>query len=104
MVFSSSLFIFYFLPLFLICYHLTKNVRIKNLIILGFSLLFYSWGAPSFIFILLSFTVFDFYIVRALHNATTAKWKKALLTISVSLNLGLLAYFKYANFFYCQCE
>lgn len=99
MVFSSSLFIFYFLPLFLICYHLTKSVKIKNFIILGFSLLFYSWGAPSFIFILISFTVFDFYIVRALHNATTEKWKRALLTISVSLNLGLLAYFKYANFF-----
>ncbi len=99
MVFSSSLFTFYFLPLFLICYHLVKSTRIKNLVILVFSLFFYSWGAPVFISILLSFTIFDFYIVRALHKAQSDKMRKLLLTFSVCLNLGLLAYFKYANFF-----
>lgn len=99
MVFSSSLFILYFLPFFLICYHLWKNIRYRNAVILIFSLFFYSWGAPSFIFILLSFTVFDFYIVQTMHKATSQKAKKRLLTLSICTNLGLLAYFKYANFF-----
>lgn len=98
MVFSSSLFLVYFLPLFLLVYHLSPKVA-KNYVILAASLAFYAWGAPTFIFILLGSTVLDFYIVKSLHAAGTKRRRNWLLTASLAMNLGLLLYFKYANFF-----
>ncbi|MCD4772035.1 MAG: hypothetical protein K8R41_01480 [Bacteroidales bacterium] len=62
------------------------------------SIFFYSWGAPDFIFIVLGSIVIDFYIVKYLDKAPRRK-KRILLSLSVILNIGLLAYFKYANFF-----
>jgi len=97
MVFSSSLFLLYFLPIFLIIYYVI-NKKFKNYFALFASILFYSWGAPDFIFIVLGSIVIDFYLVKYLDNAPIRK-KRILLTLSVILNIGLLAYFKYANFF-----
>ncbi|MGB0932825.1 MAG: MBOAT family O-acyltransferase [Lishizhenia sp.] len=62
------------------------------------SILFYAWGAPLFIFILLISTIIDFYLVQQLHNSIGTTRKKWLL-LSLFMNLGLLTYFKYANFF-----
>jgi alginate O-acetyltransferase complex protein AlgI len=60
---------------------------------------FYAWGEPRFIFILLLSTIIDFYLVRQLYRAVENKVKKQWLLLSLMMNLGLLAYFKYANFF-----
>jgi alginate O-acetyltransferase complex protein AlgI len=98
MVFSSTLFLLYFLPAFLVCYSLTPK-KAKNYIILLFSLVFYAWGAPKFIFLLVGSTIIDFYIVQTLHNTVRNKTKKLLLASSIVMNVGLLVYFKYANFF-----
>lgn len=98
MVFSSIPFLLYFLPIFLFLYFLSSD-RHKNTLLLAFSIFFYSWGAPQFVFILLASTLIDFYLVRQLHQSTDTQRRKLLLGLSVSLNLGLLAYFKYANFF-----
>lgn len=98
MVFSSSIFLLYFLPLFLLIYYLSKE-SYKNYVILLGSILFYSWGAPKFIFVILGSTIVDFYIVRYLHKAKKIETRKLLLFLSVSINLGLLLFFKYANFF-----
>jgi alginate O-acetyltransferase complex protein AlgI len=98
MVFSSAIFVFYFLPLFFLAYYLTP-VKFKNAVILAGSIFFYAWGAPRFIFVILGTTAVDFYLVRWM-DAMTVTWKrKALLVASVSINLGLLVYFKYSNFF-----
>ena len=97
MVFSSSLFLLYFLPSFLIIYFLLGK-KLKNIFALAASILFYAWGAPDFIFIVLGSIVLDFYIVKWL-NISTGKKKRILLGLSVMLNVGLLLYFKYANFF-----
>lgn len=70
----------------------------KNYIILAFSFFFYQWGAPKFVYLLLSVTLIDFYIVKALHNSEGNK-RKLYLVISLLLNTGLLCYFKYSNFF-----
>jgi alginate O-acetyltransferase complex protein AlgI len=61
-------------------------------------MIFYSWGAPRFLFIVLGSIIVDFYVVRRMYSST-AKDKRLLLWISIILNVGLLAYFKYANFF-----
>ena len=98
MVFSSSIFLLYFLPIFLIVYQFLRG-KLKNYWILIASVLFYSWGAPKFVLILLISTIIDFFIVRSLHNAQETRRRKLLLGTSISLNLGLLIYFKYANFF-----
>lgn len=98
MVFSSITFLFYFLPIFLLLYHLTPN-RKKNLILLAGSIFFYAWGAPKFIFVIIVSTLIDFQLVKEMHKSTIEKKRKRLLFLSLFLNLGLLAYFKYANFF-----
>ena len=98
MVFSSITFLVYFLPLFVLIYHFIGK-EYKNGFILLASILFFSWGAPKFVFVLVGVTMFDFYLVKFLFEAKTILSKKLLLISSLTLNLGMLAYFKYANFF-----
>jgi alginate O-acetyltransferase complex protein AlgI len=97
MVFSSSLFLLYFLPAFLIIYYILGR-RYRNYFALLASILFYSWGAPGFLFIVLGSIIADFYVVQLMYSSE-GKGKKRLLWLSILLNVGLLAYFKYANFF-----
>ena len=98
MVFSSSLFLFFFLPAFLLGYLLLPKC-FKNSWILLASIGFYYWGAPLFIYLLVSATIIDFFLINEIHKAINPKRKKFFLFASLTLNLGLLAYFKYANFF-----
>jgi alginate O-acetyltransferase complex protein AlgI len=96
MVFSSSLFLLYFFPAFLIIYYLLP-VKLKNIFTLVASILFYTWGAPDFIFIVLASIVADFYLVEWM-NRSVGKKKRLLVALSITLNIGLLLYFKYTNF------
>lgn len=98
MVFSSIAFIFYFLPLFFLVYYLADK-KYKNVVILLGSILFYAWGAPQFIFVILATTVIDFYVVRFMSQTEGRNLRKLLLCFSLAINLGLLFYFKYSNFF-----
>ncbi len=98
MVFSSITFLIYFLPAFLLLYHLADK-RFKNLIILLASILFYSWGAPKFIFVILGTTFIDFHLVHLMDKSKSDIQRKLLLLASLSINVGLLFYFKYCNFF-----
>lgn len=98
MVFSSIAFLLYFLPLFLLVYYLSPK-RLKNYVILLFSVIFYAWGAPKFVFILLVATATSFYLVKWMDKSNRRKDKRILLAVSIIINLGLLAFFKYANFF-----
>ncbi|NQY09473.1 MAG: MBOAT family protein [Flavobacteriales bacterium] len=98
MVFSSSIFLLYFLPIFLLVYQLTPR-KFKNIVILLASIFFYSWGAPKFVFVILGSTIVDFFIVKTLYESDDALKRKILLGSSIFINLGLLMYFKYANFF-----
>lgn len=98
MVFSSIVFLLYFLPAFLITYHLVDK-KFKNLVILVFSIFFYSWGAPKFVFVILGTTFLDFHLVKWMSLTKNQLSRRLMLTLSVSVNLGLLFYFKYSNFF-----
>ena len=98
MVFSSSLFLAYFLPVFLLVYYLVPR-NFRNWVALTGSILFYSWGAPKFIFVILGTTFVDFHLVRWMSNTKTRLHRRLMLAISVSINLGLLIYFKYSGFF-----
>jgi len=98
MVFSSVLFLFFFLPVFMIIYGIIPH-KFKNSWALFASLLFYAWGAPVFIFIVTSTIFIDYFIVNKIHDSDNAALRKRLLALSVIMKVGLLAYFKYANFF-----
>ncbi len=98
MVFSTSLFLTVFLPVFLIIYSLVGK-KLKNWVILIASIIFYSWGAPKFVFVLIGSTIITFYLVKLMHNSTVRKRRRLFLVMSIAINLGLLLYFKYANFF-----
>ena len=99
MIFSSSIFLVYFLPIFLLVYFLLFNKKLKNAFLLIASIFFYSWGAPKFIFAILATTTLDFYLVKLMSDARQVNKKKLLLILSLCLNVGMLFYFKYCNFF-----
>jgi alginate O-acetyltransferase complex protein AlgI len=98
MVFTSILFLLLFLPIFLLVYHLSPHQN-KNLVALVASLLFYIWGAPMFFWLLIPLLVGNFYIVQKTYLSENTQLRKTLLFSSLLINLGVLAYFKYANFF-----
>ncbi|MEP7170308.1 MAG: MBOAT family O-acyltransferase, partial [Bacteroidota bacterium] len=58
-----------------------------------------SWGAPKFIFVIIGTTFLDFLLVRWMDRSSNRLKRRAILTFSVCMNLGLLVYFKYSNFF-----
>jgi len=97
MVFSSSLFLLYFFPIFLLIYFVIDR-KYRNYFALLASVFFYAWGAPRFIFIVLASIYFDYWLVGWVYTASGKK-KKLLAGLSVALNVGLLLYYKYANFF-----
>jgi alginate O-acetyltransferase complex protein AlgI len=98
MVFSSIVFLLYFLPAFMLLYFITPS-KFKNVVILVGSICFYAWGAPKFIFVILFTTFLDFHLVTWMDKTSNDFKRKVMLLLSVSLNLGLLFYFKYSNFF-----
>ena len=98
MVFSGITFLVYFLPVFILLYHLVPH-KFKNAVILVASIYFYSWGGPKFIFVILGTTFLDYFLVNAMDNQKTQSAKKKFLVVSLILNVGLLFYFKYCNFF-----
>lgn len=98
MLFSSIPFLYYFLPLVILCYFLVPK-SLKNGVLLVFSLGFYAWGEPKYVFLMLA-TIGLFYgCGLAIGKVQTRAWKRVWLIASVVIGLGLLAVFKYADFF-----
>ena len=98
MLFSSIPFLYCFLPAVVLVYFLVPK-GLKNAVLLLFSLLFYAWGEPRYVFLMLA-TIAVFYgCGLAIGKARTQTWKKTWLTVSIVTGLGLLAVFKYADFF-----
>ena len=107
MVFSSSVFLFAFLPISFILYFIPisrkKGIEIakKNLILLIVSLIFYAWGEPTYI-ILMVISIFFNYVVgidiEHLFEKGKKKHAKVIFIFAVVVNLFLLGYFKYSGF------
>jgi len=101
MVFSSLLFLFRFLPAFLLVYFIVPT-RYKNACLLLFSLFFYAWGEPIYVGIMLFSILVDYthgLIVWRFKEKGEMKKAKMVVLSSVLINLGLLCFFKYSNFF-----
>lgn len=97
MAFSSHIFLLYFLPAFLLLYQLIPS-RFRNTMAFLGSLFFYTWGAPKFVFVLLAAIAFDYFVVHQM-VAVQGKARKRWLAFGIVVNVVLLLYFKYANFF-----
>ncbi len=98
MVFSCIPFLFFFLPLCLILYYAVP-FSWKNGILLIFSLVFYAWGEPLYILLMLFSTVLDYTNGRLMERFGTTKCKRTFfLCCSICINLSILAFFKYADF------
>ena len=98
MLFSGIPFLFYFLPAVLILYFLVPKV-LKNAVLLLFSLVFYAWGEPKYVFLMIA-TIGLFYgCGLAIGKCEESpKWRKFWLILSIVISLGLLGVFKYADF------
>ena len=98
MEFSSIFFIFYFLPAILAVYFLAPK-RHRNLVLFLGSLIFYAWGEPVYVALMLFSTAFNYFAGRKIGRTEQQVQKKRVLTISVVVNLAILVFFKYTNFF-----
>lgn len=98
MVFSSNIFLIFFLPIFLIFYFASPKSW-RNVVLLLFSLVFYAYGAPDFIALLVGSCVANFYLVKMMYGTSNQLAKKLYCAAAIIISLGLLIYYKYANFF-----
>ncbi len=94
MVFSSLVFVCVFFPCVLILHTFIKNQKIRNGLLLIASLLFYAFGEPVYVFLMLASTLFNYIFARLF----TEKNRKLLLVLAVIVNIGLLGIFKYTGF------
>ncbi len=98
MVFSSPIFLFLFLPVVLTVYALLPGLRAKNFWLLLMSLFFYAWGEVLFIFLLLASTVINYFLGLWVDRSEEPGRRKLAIAVAVCANIGLLAFFKYADF------
>ena len=95
MTFISYSYLFIFLPLIVIFYHIFRTSWLANVVILLFSYFFYAVGGLWFLIPLMITSLIDFYVGRKLDAVSAQRLRKFLLVLSLTANLGLLAFFKY---------
>ena len=100
MVFSSLLFLYAFLPVCLLLYFLVPGLKGKNIVLLCASLVFYAWGEPVYVFLMLAVAALNWGFGLLLGK----KRSKGLLALCVALNLASLVVFKYACFLVENCN
>lgn len=96
MVFSSFIFLFVFLPIFLFCYFIPKKRKTRNIVLLLFSLLFYSYGEPIYVLLMLLSIIVNYIFTKIM---VKKDYNKILFICLIVFNLGLIFIFKYADFF-----
>lgn len=99
MVFSSLVFLFVFLPITLIAYYIFPSTSIRNTVLLIASLIFYAWGEPIYIILMVLTTVLDYFLGFAIdRHRNHSNSRRAFLIIALIINLGALGFFKYYGF------
>lgn len=97
MIFSSLIFLYRFMPLCIVCYAAFKDIRVKNLVLIFFSLVFYAWGEPTRIAYLLLSAAVNY--ICGLGAGGKKEWlRKLSVGFSLVFNLGMIGVFKYSGF------
>ena len=104
MVFSGLTFLLLFLPSLLILYFMSRDLRWRNGVLVIFSLLFYAWGEPIMVLLLIGTTLFNYLIALLMVRTSAPGQKKLCLVLGVAGSLAGLLYFKYAGFFLSTLE
>jgi alginate O-acetyltransferase complex protein AlgI len=99
MVFSSLFFVFFFFALNLVAYNLASNIKQKNIILLVFSLIFYSWAGPKYLLLLVSMVFASWIFAIMIYRYRDTNLSKIFLICDCVFMLGLLGIFKYLTFF-----
>ena len=103
MIFSSITFLYYFLPIVLIIYFVTPmpngSMRWRNFVILASSIIFYAWAEPVFVLIMIGQCVSSWALALLIDKYRERSFSKYIMILSISIDLGVLALFKYADFF-----
>lgn len=97
MVFSSTVFLFAFLPILFLLYFMASN-RWRNYILLVFSLIFYAWGEPKFLPVMILLVGLDYMFAFMIDHTEKIKHKKICIILTIITNIGLLGYYKYTKF------
>ena len=99
MVFSSLIFTYYFLPLVVVLYYISKE-KYRNYILLIASLAFYSYGEPKFVFVMLASIIINYLLALAIDKCKNSgnKGKDIFMLLAVILNIGILFVYKYLDF------
>ncbi len=99
MIFSSIFFVFAYLPIVLILYYLVP-FKFKNLVLLLVSLVFYAWGEPVYVVLMILSIVLNYFCGRDIEaNADNPKKAKLSLVFALTANILILGFFKYTDFF-----
>lgn len=99
MLFSSMTFLWLFLPAVLILYRLLPSLKLKNALLLVASLVFYAWGEPLYILLMLASIIVNWLLGLLIHSQHSKGSRKAALVLALVFNLVLLGYFKYYDMF-----
>lgn len=97
MLFSSMIFLWCFLPI-IFCLYRIVNEKYRNIVLLIASIIFYAWGEPRFIFLMLFSIILNYWFGMLIEEENEKNRRQLWLIICIILNLGLLSYFKYFNF------
>ena len=96
MVFSSLLFVYAFLPLSLLVYFICPDRRSKNVSLLVFSLIFYAWGEPKYVLLLMFMALSSWYCALRIADAPYIETARKWLVVSIAVDIALIGFFKYS--------
>lgn len=95
MVFSSGIFLFFFLPIVYLLYCICPNLKLKNGLLILASLFFYAFGEPVYVLLMIGSILMNYCMARLI--AAREQWAKAVLALAVVFNIALLVVFKYST-------
>lgn len=98
MVFTDLIFLFCFLPISVLLTKQIKNIKLQNILLVVFSLLFYAWSNPIYVVLLILSILWNYFTAFELEAQDDEKTKKILLIVSVVVNLFILGFYKYTGF------
>ena len=98
MVFTDLIFLFCFLPISVLLTKQIRNIKLQNILLVVFSLLFYAWSNPIYVVLLILSILWNYFTAFELEAQDDEKTKKILLIISVVVNLFILGFYKYTGF------
>ena len=98
MVFTDLIFLFCFLPISVLLTKRIRNIKLQNILLVVFSLLFYAWANPIYVVLLILSILWNYFTAFELEAQDDKKTKRILLIVSVAVNLFILGFYKYTGF------